>query len=91
MARESVLIIEGRRYRLRLTLGALAEIEEGLEVDGLKALGARLSRLSASELLRVLGALMRAGGASDADPATLEIDPREAARAVAECFAASAP
>lgn len=83
-------MVEGRRFPLRLTLGALAEIEAGLGVDGLKPLAARLSALSAGELLIVLGALMRAGGAQDADPGGMDIDPRLAARLVAESFAASA-
>ena len=45
--------------RLCLTLGALAEIETALGVDGLEALGARLSRLGAADLDVVLRALLR--------------------------------
>ena len=89
MARETLFEAGGQTYTLRLTLGALAEIEEALAVDGLKALAERLATLKSGELIVVLGALMRAGGSPDADPAGMEIDPGQAARAVAETFRAS--
>ncbi len=57
--------LDGRQYRLRLTLGALAELEAAYEADDLGALVERFSRgrLSAGDLIRVLGAgLQRARG-----------------------------
>jgi len=49
---------------LCLTLGALAEIEAAFGVDGLEGLGARFEtgRLSARDLVAVLGAAARGGG-----------------------------
>lgn len=82
-------VIGGRTARLCLTLGALAEIETGLGCSGLSEIGVRLSRLSASDLLVVLRALLRGGG-EDELARTLEtqvIDPAEAARLVAAAFA----
>lgn len=83
-------MLGGERRRLCLTLGALAEIETGLELDGLEALGERMRRLSARDLMVVLAALLRGGGEGQAAEglARAAIDPREAAEAVARAFAA---
>ena len=84
--------LAGVDRRLCLTLGALAEIENGLEVEGVEALAARLRTLSAGDLTVVLAALLRGGGehalAEDLDKAG--VSPREAAEAVAAAFAAAA-
>ena len=66
---EASVELAGRRYVLRLTLQALAEIEAAFAVKGLDALGARLSggQLGARDLLALLGALIRAGGERIAD------------------------
>ena len=84
--------LAGVERRLCLTLGALAEIEAGLGVEGAEALAARLRRLSVGDLVVVLGALLRGGGedslAADLDRAG--VSPREAAEAVAAAFAAAA-
>lgn len=66
---EVSLELGGRRYVLRLTLQALAEIEAGFTVRGLDALGARLGdgKLGADDLLRLTGALIRGGGEPVAD------------------------
>lgn len=63
------LEISGRRYVLRLSLQALAEIESAFAVNGLGALGNRLGEgnLGASDLVRLLGALIRGGGERIAD------------------------
>ncbi len=83
--------LAGAERRLCLTLGALAEIETGLGVEGLDGLAERMRRLSARDLTAVLAALLRGGGerelASELD--TAAIDPREAAEAVARAFAAA--
>ncbi|WP_307730328.1 gene transfer agent family protein [Alsobacter ponti] len=67
----------GRRFVLCLTLGALAELEAAFGVDDLSALGRRLARggLSSRDLLRILGAGARGGGAAltDAEIAALPL------------------
>ena len=84
--------LAGAERRLCLTLGALAEIETGLGLDGLSELADRMRSLSARDLMKVLAALLRGGGeralADALDRA--EVDPREAAEAVARAFAAAA-
>lgn len=84
--------LAGADRRLCLTLGALAEIESGLKIDGLEALAARLRTLSAGDLMVVLAALLRGGGEHElaGSLADSDISPREAAEAVAAAFAATA-
>ena len=85
---EASLSVDGRARSLRLTLGALAEIEQALGAVGFSDLAERMKKLSARDLLHVTGALLRAGeGPQAPDPAGADIDPAEAARAVAEVFA----
>lgn len=71
-------VFDGRRYTLRLTLGALAELEDAFGATDLIALAARFEegRLSARDLLRIIGAGLRGGGA--------EISDEEAARLASE-------
>lgn len=68
---EASIELGGRRYVLRLSLQALAEIETVFAVDGLEALGTRLGggKLATGDIVRLLGALVRGGGEriSDAD------------------------
>jgi hypothetical protein len=89
---ETGVVLAGAERRLCLTLGALAEIETALGVDGLGALAERMRALSARDLIAVLAALLRGGGEQAlADGlAAAAVDPREAAEAVAKAFAASA-
>lgn len=56
--------LDGRQYRLCLTLGALAELEASYAADDLSALVARFStgRLSASDMIRIIGAGLRGAG-----------------------------
>jgi len=88
---EVVVALAGEPRRVCLTLGALAEIETGLGVDGLEGVAARMKALSARDLMVVLAALLRGGGEEAfADGlARAAVDPREAAEAVARAFAAS--
>ena len=79
--------LAGAERKLCLTLGALAEIETALGIEGLEALADRMRRLSAKDLMAVLTALLRGGGERELDVATLE--PKAAAEAVAKAFAAS--
>jgi hypothetical protein len=62
-------IFDGRRHVLRLTLGALAELEDVFGATDLIALAARFEqgRLSARDLLRIIGAGLRGGGADISD------------------------
>ena len=89
---EAMAMLSGAERRLCLTLGALAEIETGLGLDGLSGLAERMRTLSARDLTVVLAALLRGGGelalADELDRAG--VDPREAAEAVAKAFAAAA-
>lgn len=89
---EVTATLAGAERRLCLTLGALAEIESGLGVSGVAALGARMRVLSAVDLMIVLAALLRGGGeAGLADElGRSAVDPRAAAEAVARAFAAAA-
>lgn len=75
---EVAAMLDGREYRLCLTLGALAELEDAFAVDDLAALVERFSsgRLSARDILRVVGAGLRGGGAAidDAELAGMSAD-----------------
>jgi len=85
---EAGLVIDGVERRLCLTLGALAELEAGLNAPGFEALGARLRTLSAMDLVIVLAALLRGGAEVDADAlAARATDPAAAINAIADCFA----
>jgi hypothetical protein len=57
-------VLDGRPHRLCLTLGALAELEAAYAADDLGALVERFSRgrLSALDMIRVIGAGLRGGG-----------------------------
>ena len=84
---ETTATLAGVERRLCLTLGALAEMETALGVDGIGALAERLRTLSARDLTVVLAALLRGGG--EAAPDLAGIAPGEAAHAVARAFAAA--
>lgn len=59
---ESELVAGGRSYRLLLTLGALAEIEDGLGLADLADVSKRLAGARAADLAVVAAALLRGGG-----------------------------
>ena len=59
---EAELMAGGRSYRLLLTLGALAEIEDGLGLENLADVSARLKKVRAADLAIVAAALLRGGG-----------------------------
>lgn len=71
---EVVATLDGREMRLRLTLGALAELEAAFAADDLGALVARFSsgKLSARDMVRIIGAGLRGAGASFTDD---EVEP----------------
>ena len=70
--------LDGRRYHLCLTLGALAELEASYAADDLAALVNRFSsgRLSATDMVRVIGAGLRGAGnaTTDAEVAAMRAD-----------------
>ena len=87
------LVIDGERHVLRLTLGALAELEAGLQADTLVDLVARLESkdCSSRDVLALIVAGLRGGGwtgtAKDLLSAEIEGGPLMAARAAAELLA----
>lgn len=87
------LVIDGERHVLRLTLGALAELEAGLQADTLVDLVARLESKACSsrDVLALIVAGLRGGGwtgtAKDLLSAEIEGGPLMAARAAAELLA----
>ena len=66
---EVLATLAGEKRRLCLTLGALAELEDAFAVDDLGALAERFSsgRLSARDIIRVMGAGLRGGGTEIGD------------------------
>ncbi|MCB1522109.1 MAG: gene transfer agent family protein [Hyphomicrobiaceae bacterium] len=71
-------VLDGRRYRLCLTLGALAELEACFDDEDMLALAVRFEsgRISARDAQRVIGAGLRGGGSdvSDDDVARMQAE-----------------
>ncbi|MCB2099059.1 MAG: gene transfer agent family protein [Parvularculaceae bacterium] len=89
---DAELRINGETMTLRLTLGALAALEETLGGGDFTALQKKLEAPRVSDLLLILQALIQGGGrlvSIDALKAS-DIDLGEAARAIAEAFRALA-
>ena len=86
-------VLDGRERRLCLTLGALAELEASFGAEDLVALAARFEtgRLSARDLIRIIGCGLRGAGetVSDAEVAALRAEGGAAgfARLAAELLA----
>lgn len=85
---EAGLVAGGKSYRLLLTLGALAEIEDGLGLADLSQIGDRLKHARASDLAIVAAALLRGGGhdLTPADVLRLPCDLSVLVAAVGEAF-----
>ncbi|NWG92649.1 MAG: gene transfer agent family protein [Parvularculaceae bacterium] len=83
------LVINGERKILRLTLGALAELEETLGEGDLGTLQKRLEAPRVADLLVILKALLQGGGALVTIEAlkASDLDLSAAARAIAKAFA----
>ena len=92
-AGEVALVIDGERHVLKLTLGALADLETVLETGTLIDLVARFERaeFSSRDVLALIVAGLRGGGwrgrAADLVDAEIEGGPVGAARAAAELLA----
>jgi len=88
---EIELSINGKVHILCLTLGALAEIEAGLDLSCSSQLSDRLKKISAKDVLVLLSALLTGGG----NPVSIEqlrilpLDPEVVATAIANAFAVS--
>ncbi|MEC8668213.1 MAG: gene transfer agent family protein [Pseudomonadota bacterium] len=88
-AGEVTLVIDGRAHVMRLTLGALAELEESLGAGSLMALIQRFedARFSTRDVLALIVAGLRGGGwqgrTADLLQANIEGGPVAASRAAA--------
>jgi len=87
---EVAVELNGEPYRLRLTLGALAELEAAYAADDLAALVERFSRgrLSAADIIRVLGAGLRGAGHSLSDERVAQMSAAGGAGSLAHAVAA---
>lgn len=87
---EVALVVDGERRAMKLTLGALAELEAGLPDDTLVAMIERFEagRFSTRDVLAVIVAGLRGGGwtggAGDLMQAEIEGGPLAAARAAGQ-------
>ena len=87
------LVINGQQHVARLTLGALAELEDALDEGSLIALVERFegNAFSSRDVLALLGAGLRGGGCDiskdDLLQAEIEGGPMAAAKAAAELLA----
>ncbi len=92
-AGEVALSIDGQCHVLKLTLGALAELEAGLESDSLVALVERFEqgKFSTRDVLALIVAGLRGGGwqgrTADLLAAEIEGGPMAATKAAAELLA----
>jgi hypothetical protein len=69
---EVPLEIDGKTYKLCLTLGALAEIEDSLKLESIKDLDARLTeKPRVNDFVAILLALLHGGGHDDVTKADL--------------------
>jgi Phage tail tube protein, GTA-gp10 len=88
---DSELVAGNNRYTMRLTLGALAEIEDALGLSSLGDIAMRLKSLATSDIAAVASALLRGGGhnISAADVLKFECDLGSIVRAIAGAFDAA--
>lgn len=87
---DSRLLINGEPRTLRLTLGALAALEETLGEGDFATLQKRLEAPRVADLLVILSALLKGGGFAISVEAlkASDVDLAEAARAIATAFRA---
>jgi hypothetical protein len=85
---EVELVAGGQSYRLLLTLGALAEIEDGLGLSNLSEIAQRMRSMRAGDLAVIAAALLRGGGhaMTPAETMALPCDLATLVGAVTEAF-----
>ena len=85
---ESEFLAGTERYVMRLTLGALAEIENGLGVSSLSDIAGKLKSLGTMDLATVASALLRGAGhnISPAEVLKLETDLGTLIGAITDAF-----
>lgn len=71
---ESEFLAGTERYVMRLTLGALAEIENGLGVSSLSEIAGRLKSLGTMDMATVAAALLRGAGHNIAPAEVLKLE-----------------
>ena len=86
---EASFLAAGETYVMKLTLGALAEIEAAFNVASLSDLAARLKAFAASDIATVAAALLRAGGhdVTASDVLKIPADLSVIVAAIADVFA----
>ena len=91
MSARGVIDIEsgGDPLRLALTLGALAELEEELEVESIQAVIDKVATGSMTVTLTMLEAFARAGGAKDAAARVRALDLATAQKALKDLLDAN--
>ncbi|MCW1934321.1 gene transfer agent family protein [Pararhodobacter zhoushanensis] len=93
LAGEVALVLDGQRHRLKLTLGALVELEQALGADSLVALVERFEtgRFSARDVMALILAGLHGGGTPVAASALLSAEieggPVEASRVAGQLLA----
>ncbi len=90
---DASLVINGETKPLRLTLGALASLEENLGQGDFSTLQKRLEAPRVADILVILQALLQGGGFPTTVDAlkTSDIDLSQAASAIATAFRTLAP
>lgn len=85
---EAALVINGQSHTLLLTLGALAEIEDGLGLADLSQIGPRLKQARAADIAVIAAALLKGGGhsISPAEVLALPVDLATLMAAIAQSF-----
>jgi len=86
---ETSFLAAGEKFVMRLTLGALAEIEAAFNVVSLSDIAARLKSFATSDIATVAAALLRAGGhdVTANDVLKLPVDLATIVQAIADVFA----
>ena len=86
---ETSFLAAGEKFVMRLTLGALAEIESAFNAASLSDLAARLKSFATGDIATVAAALLRAGGhdVTASDVLRLPVDLATIVQAIADVFA----
>lgn len=82
---------EGKEYKLCLTLGAIAQIEEGLEVESLTQIDEVMKKARMKDVITIFVALLNGGGedVSRKDMMRWKVPLQELMEKIRETFAAA--